>query len=300
MHDFIKKFYIFSSMQTFHTPSFGDDDFELPPLGQNVPGNNGTDQMNPGFQGGGGGNNGGGMNNPNMHYGGGDYQNMSSPNRNSPRMQMGVTSPPHHQQSPSHTISSDNFNTMANQGPVYTDGGSAQSQQQQHSSYSEPLSHMAESMPNPAVSSHQQMALNPHFPPQNLDIPPITQSNMMGNMTHQGHPIMSQAGGNNSTFHNMTQAGVTMDPYMMGQQQQQQQHPPHHNQLSTINQSQMGSHFMQQSQHHQGQMPPPQSTAGMVKQSPSPPTGTTRRSPNQESSEDSDDNTPLAQVRALF
>ena len=245
--------------------------------------------MNPGFpnQGGNGGNgNNGGMNNPNMQHYNTDYQNMSSPNRNSPRMQMGVTSPPQQMPqspamtlpSPSHTMS-DSFNTMANQGPVYTNPDGSHS-------FTDSLSHMAESMPNPAVSQH--MPVNPHFPPQNLEIPPITQSNMAQmNQHHMAHPTMA----GNHTFHNMTQPGVTMDPYPM-----QQQGQPPVTQLSTINQSAISSHLglQQHMQPHQGQMPSPQT--GMVKQSPSPPQGTTRRSPNQESSGDSDDNTPLAQV----
>ena len=236
------------------------------------------------------------MNNPNMHYNT-DYQNMSSPNRNSPRMQMGVTSPPQQMPqspamtlpSPSHTMS-DNYNTMANQGPTYTGPDGSHS-------FTDALSHMTESMPNPAVSQHS-MPVNPHFPPQNLDIPPITQSNNpnMGpppiNHMSMGMPNSGNGGAPPHTFHNMT---PHMDPYPM-----QQQGQPPVTQLSTINQSAISSHLGLHGgmPPHQGQMPPPQT--GMVKQSPSPPQGTTRRSPNQESSEDSDDNTPLAQVRYIL
>ncbi|XP_072013453.1 uncharacterized protein [Amphiura filiformis] len=282
------------SSETFHAPNFGDDEFEIQSLGQNVGGGE-----HPGFQGGGGGGGGGGnggMNNPNIHYNT-DYQNMSSPqNRNSPRMQMGVTSPPHQMPhspamtlpSPSHTIS-DNYNTMANQGPTYTNPDGSHS-------FTDSLSHMTETMPNPAVTQHS-LPVNPHFPPQNLEIPPITQSNNPNMvpphiMSHHnmGHSNMGGNGGN--IFHNMTQSGLTMDPYPM----QQQGHAV--TQLSTINQSAISSHLGLHAgmAPHQGQMPPPQTN--LVKQSPSPPQGTTRRSPNQESSEDSDDNTPLAQFAA--
>ncbi|XP_077982666.1 TOX high mobility group box family member 3-like isoform X2 [Glandiceps talaboti] len=227
--------------ETFHTPSLGDEDFEIPPI---TPPAMAMDAIS---------------------------STMSDPNA-PPALTEPMTSP-----SPTFTHDTN---------PTFTQA----------------LSHITEttdSVPTPSTETFP----DPQFPPQNIDIPPITACN--SSLGIEAIPYSVQSTGEQSYSHHVpitTDAMATVtSPSFVHPRDVHIPPPPQHvqsqvSQLSTINQSAISSQLglqvgMQQSMSLGADK-------RLQKHSPSPPRSDLQRSPghHHESSEDSDDNTPLAQV----
>ncbi|XP_071508712.1 uncharacterized protein [Diadema antillarum] len=315
--------------EAFHAPSFGEDFEILPITPPRMPGEGGAAGMNAasgvGYPEHGGG---GGGGEPTFHTAGSPQQMSSLTSPLNPQQATTVPSPRTSTNSPtmsqaqspslSHTVSpSGTYTTsLSNVTPSYSS--------QTSPAFTEPLSHMTESLP---IATSANAPVNPQFPPQMFDVPPITETSM-GHFTGNMDPTaMGTALGSA-----MSGASAHMNPsYIMSQQQSQPQHhphpqpvhhhpqqPPHHPQdsnffhhhphtemgppqppgpqhLSTINHSQLGLGM-----HHGGLPPMSQQhhASLMAGQSGSPPLMVATRPAHLESSEDSDDNTPLAQFAA--
>ncbi|XP_006821180.1 TOX high mobility group box family member 3-like isoform X1 [Saccoglossus kowalevskii] len=217
--------------ETFHTPSLGDEEFDIPPI---TPPQIAMEAMS---------------------------TSMTDPNT-APALTEPMTSP-----SPTFTHDSN---------PKFT---------QAH------ITETADSLPNPAMETFP----DPQFPPQTIDIPPITASNC--SLGIDTVPCAVQSTGEQSYSHTlpMTTFAMTTHPTPSYIHDVHIPPPPQHvqsqvSQLSTINQSAISSHLgLQVGMRHGIHMV----DGRLSKHSPSPPT--TSPIPH-ESSEDSDDNTPLSQV----
>ncbi|XP_070574818.1 TOX high mobility group box family member 3-like isoform X2 [Ptychodera flava] len=228
--------------ETFHTPSLGDEDFEIPPI---TPPPMAMDAM---------------------------PSNMSDPN-----VPPALTEP---MTSPSPTFTHDT-------NPTFTQA----------------LSHITEttdSLPNPSTETFP----DPQFPPQNIDIPPITACNSSLGIDAISYSV--QSSGDLSYPHHTPMTTVAMATGMSPSYPHPRDYnippppPPQHvqsqvSQLSTINQSAISSQLgLQVGMQHGMSMG---ADGRLQKHSPSPPGSDLHTSPgHHESSEDSDDNTPLAQV----
>ncbi|XP_022080293.1 TOX high mobility group box family member 3-like isoform X2 [Acanthaster planci] len=301
------------SSQTFHTPSFGDDEFDIPPISQGIGESNITTMTDHAFTA-------QPVSEPvgsqalppyhtdSMH----DRRVMSSPsslNNQTPpplppqqqHQQQMLTSPVNHANPPmscSPSMSQSLSQAMTLPSPTHghtmTDPANHFPSAISNAAFTEPLSHMTESLPNPATTS---MPVNPQFPPHNLDIPPITESTgslgTMSDMLQPSHSTSFSHAGPTTTqiyspSYHMPHVSHGMDMFPMDSHSGQHLGP-----LSTINQSaissQLGMHGgLQPGQGMMGSHPTLGKNLGP---------GNTR-SPHQESSEDSDDNTPLAQFAA--
>ncbi|XP_038067675.1 TOX high mobility group box family member 4-B-like isoform X2 [Patiria miniata] len=296
------------SSQTFHTPSFGDDEFDIPPISQGMGESNITTMTDHAFTAQPVSEQVGSQGMPQYHTDSmHDRRVMSSPssmsNQTPPPMQhqQMLTSPVNHSNppmscSPSMSQSLTQALTLPSptHGHTMTDPANHFPNTMSNVAFTEPLSHMTESLPNPATTS---MLVNPQFPPHNLDIPPITESTgSLGTMSAMMQPSQvssfSHSGPTTtqiySPSYHMPHMSHGMDLFSMDSHSNQ-----HMGQLSTINQSaissQLGMHGgLQPGQGMMGRHPTLGKNLGP---------GNTR-SPHQESSEDSDDNTPLAQFAA--
>ncbi|XP_041454167.1 thymocyte selection-associated high mobility group box protein TOX-like isoform X2 [Lytechinus variegatus] len=326
--------------ETFHTPSFGEDFEILPITPPRMPGEGATPGMNPASAVGypehtaAGGGGGGGGTEPTFHTAGSPQQMSSLTSPLNPQQATNVPSPRTSTNSPvlsqaqspalSHTMSPAGTYTtsLSNVTPSYSSQSSPV--------FSDQLSHMTESLP---VATSAQAPVNPQFPPQMFDVPPITDAACsMGHFNSGMDPVMAASLGSSmsgATTH-MSPSYHMSHPQQPGQhhphpgQQQQQPHHPHHPQqahhpqdssnffhhghtemgpphppgpqhLSTINHSQLGLGL-----HHGGLPPMSQQHHAqlMAGQTASPPHMVAGRAGHLESSEDSDDNTPLAQFAA--
>ena len=312
-------------LQTFHAPNFGEDFEILPITNPRMPGEGGTPAMNAATGvayteqgGGGGGGGGGGAGEPTFHTAGSPQQMSSLASPLNPQQATTVPSPSTRTSTNSPVLSqaqSPMLHTMSPSGTYTTSLSNVTPSYSSQTSpaFTEQLSHMTESLP---VSTTANAPINPQFPPQLFDIPHIGDATNMGQYTAGMDP--ATMGTSMGSTMAMTMATTHMThSYMSQQPHHPQQHPhPHHPQdsnffhhpshtemgpphppgpqhLSTINHSQLGLGM-----HHAGipSMSQQHHASLMAGQSGSPPLMVATRPGHLESSEDSDDNTPLAQV----
>ncbi|XP_071785618.1 TOX high mobility group box family member 4-B-like isoform X2 [Asterias amurensis] len=297
------------SSQTFHTPSFGDEEFDIPPMAQSMGEGNITTMTDHAFTAQPVNEPVGNQAMPNYHTDSlHDRRVMSSPsapnNQTPPPMQhqQMMTSPVNHSNPPmshSPSMSQSLSQSMTLPSPTHshtmTDPANHFPNSMSGAAFTEPLSHMTESLPNPLTTSN--MLVNPQFPPHNLDIPPITEptsslGTMSGMMPHTQAVSFSHSAPTTthiySQSYHMPHMSQNMDMFPMDSHSNQ-----HMGQLSTINQSAISSQLGL----HAG-LQPGQGIVGRHQTLGKNLGPGNTRSPHQESSEDSDDNTPLAQFAA--